>query len=459
MFYQYVNNTVSGPVHWGHAISTDLVHWDEQPVALYPNELGQCFSGSAVMDLKNSSGLQTGSDPPMILFVAQALGDMQQISIAVSNDKGRTFEMYEGNPIIPNNSSVFLDFRDPKVFKWNDKWLMMVAITDKISFYHSKNLLNWSPMSEFGAKPLQGAHGGVFECPDLLPFAVHGQKVWILLVSINPGGPNQGSATQYFVGTFDGKQFRKLGLYNELWLDWGPDNYAGITWADEPKNRKLLIAWMSNWNYGKFVPQEAFRGQMTLPRVLDVQKADGKLRLMSIPAKELESLRNPSQFYETTQPLWIRNAHDFTSDFYFTNSLLEVDILIDTQLTVTDSSASFRVCFYNSLAEEVCFGYDFGSNGLFLDRSLSGYTSFYCGFGMVATASRETKNQIIPMKFYLDVSSIEIFVDGGFTTMTSIFFPTEPVFGIKVAFNSAIAVNQLKILSVTVRGLNSIYDC
>lgn len=198
---------------------------------------------------------------------------------------------------------------------------------------------------------------------------------------------------------------------------------------------------------------------MTLPRVLDVQKVDGKFRLMSSPAVEFESLRNASQFYETTQPLWIRTAHDFTSDLAFKNSLLEVDILFDTQLTLTDSSASLRVCFFNSLAEEVCVGYGFGSNQIFLDRSLSGDTSFYCGFSVVATAERETKNKILPMKIFLDMSSIELFADGGFTTMSGLFYPTEPLFGIKVEFDSAIIVNQLKIQSITVRGLNSIYDC
>ncbi|XP_037030094.1 levanase-like [Bradysia coprophila] len=465
LFYQYnPNATVSGQVYWGHAISTDLVHWTELPIALSPNDIidvepVSLFSGCAVLDAKNSSGLQTGSITPMILFFTQATTKKQQQSIAVSNDRGRTFEMYSKNPVIPNDDEKVPDFRDPKIFNWKDKWIMMVAAGDKIQFLESDNLLNWNSISEFGARPLQGSHGGVWECPDLLPFTVNGQRVYVLLVSINPGGPNQGSATQYFVGSFNGKQFLKSVLYQPLWLDWGPDNYAGVSWFNEPNNRSLLIAWMSNWDYGKFLPTSAWRGQMTLPRVLNVQRLDGRLRLQSQPAAEVDSLRISSQFFETTQPLSIRTGHDFTNDLGFRNSLLEVDVLIDTQLMFSDSLAYLRLCLFNDLAEEVCVGYSFGSNEIHLDRSMSGDTSFYSEFAAVATANRESKNRYLQMKVYLDVSSIEVFVDGGFTTMTGLFFPTEAFTRVKVEFNSAKGINQLTLLSATIRGLKSIYDC
>lgn len=460
MFYQYnPDATVFGHVYWGHAVSTDLVHWDELPVALSPNSLGNMFSGSAVLDAKNSTGLKTGLITPMILIFTQATATQQVQSLAVSNDRGRTFQLYAGNPIIPNNDKSVPDFRDPKVVSWNDKWIMSLAVGNKIEFFQSSNLLSWTLLSEFGAKPLQGAHGGVWECPDLLRFNVNGQPVWVLLVSINPGGPNQGSATQYFVGAFNGKQFSKTVLYDPLWLDWGPDNYAGVTWFNDPKNRNVLIAWMNNWNYGHLLPTSAWRGQMTLPRVLNVARLDGRLRLQSSPAPEIEALRISSQFFETTQPLWIRTGHDFTNDFSFKNNLFEVDALIDTQLLVTDSTANLRLCFFNDLAEEVCIGYRFGSNDILLDRSKSGVTAFYSGFGVVATADRETKNRYLQMKVYLDVSSIEVFVDGGFTTMTGLFFPTQPFSRVKVEFNSAVGINQLMLLSTTIRGLKSIYDC
>lgn len=460
MFYQYnPNGTVFGQVYWGHAISNDLVHWTEFPVALSPNSLGNMFSGSAVLDTKNSTGLQTGSITPMILIFTQATTTKQQQSMAVSNDRGRTFQLYAGNPIIPNNSTKVPDFRDPKVVSFNDKWVMSLAVGDKIEFFQSSNLLNWTLLSEFGENPLQGAHGGVWECPAPFSFTLNGQTVWALLVSINPGGPNQGSATQYFIGNFNGKQFFKTVLYQPLWLDWGPDNYAGQTFFNDPKNRSLLIAWMNNWDYGNLLPTTAWRGQMTLPRVLSVQRLDGRLRVQSLPAAEIDSLRMSSQFFETTQPLWIRTAHDFTNDLNFKNSLLEVDVLIDTQLMFSDSLAILRLCFFNDLNEECCVGYNFGSNKILLDRSKSGDTSFYSGFGAVASADRETKNRYLQMKVYLDVSSVEVFVDGGFTTMTGLFFPTTPFSRVKIEFNSAIGINQLVVLSTTIRGLQSIYDC
>ncbi|KAJ6638716.1 Levanase [Pseudolycoriella hygida] len=460
MFYQYYpDGTVWGPMHWGHAITSDLVHWEELPIALYPNALGDIFSGSAVVDFKNTSGLQTGGDPPLILIFTQASGNTQLQSIAVSNDRGRSFGFYAGNPVLQNTDKTINDFRDPKVFYMNDKWIMSLAVKNKIQMFSSNNLKNWTKLGEFGAVPLQGAHGGVWECPDLLSFTLDGLKLWVLLVSINPGGPNNGSATQYFIGTFDGRQFRKTGIYQNLWMDWGPDNYAGVTFSNEPKNRKLLIAWMNNWDYGQVLPTVAWRGQMTLPRVLDLQRIDGKPRLLSTPAVEVESLRNLAQFYETTRPLWIRSRHDFTNDLQFNNSLLEVDGVFDTQLTINDPSATFSICFYNGLAEEVCVGYNFGTNNLFFDRSNSGDTSFYGNFGQISYANRETRNKILQLKLYLDTSAIEIFADGGYTTMTGLFFPTQLLTGVRVKFSSGIAVNQLKILSMTIRGLKSIYNC
>lgn len=459
LFFQYnPNAAVPETIHWGHAVSSDLVHWNEFPTALFPDELGMIFSGSAVVDSKNSSGLQSGVNPLMVLIFTHA-GTYQQQSIAYSNDLGRTFQLYSGNPVIPNERKSVPDFRDPKIFQWNGKWIMSLAVADKIEFFASNNLLKWNLLSEFGGKPKLGNHGGVWECPDLLSFKVNSLNMWVLLVSINPGGPNKGSATQYFLGSFNGKNFAKFGIYKDLWLDYGPDNYAGITWYNDPADRKVLIAWMNNWDYGHLIPTTAWRGQMTLPRVLSVETVSGKFRLKSTPATELTALRNPSQFYETVRPLWIKTAHDFTKKLKFENSLLEVDVVIDASLPIPDSHATYRLCFSNKLSEEVCIGYMFGSNKYFLDRSKSGDTSFYSGFGTVATAQRETISKIHQIKVYLDVSSIEMFADGGFTTMTGLFFPTVPLNRIKIEFASAVPLNHLKVLSVTVRGLNSIYDC
>ncbi|KAJ6636559.1 Levanase [Pseudolycoriella hygida] len=459
MFYQfYPNGTTHGPMYWGHAISTDLIHWEELPIALSPDGLGEIYSGSAVLDVGNTSGLQTGSNPPIIAIFTQA-SDTQVQSIAVSNDKGRTFEKYASNPVLP--SPGVKDFRDPKVFEMNGKWIMSLAVNDSIHFYSSNNLKSWTALSKFGSNPLEGAHGGVWECPDLLDFDFNGHKVWVLLVSINPGGPNLGSVTQYFLGDFDGETFRKFGIGHDLWMDWGPDNYAGVSFSNDPKNRKLLIAWLNNWLYGEVIPTEEWRGQMTIPRVLELTRVDNKVRLASAPAEEMELLRISSQFYEKLDALTINSGSVYTlsDDFTFSNPLLEVDVVLNITLGTADKTATFQFCFFNSLNEELCVGYSYDQNYIYLDRAKAGAVNFHPDFGKRAMATRDTKSKIIEMKLYLDTSIIELFADKGVTVMTAMFFPTEPFTQLKVAFSSANSSNQLTVSSFTVRGLKSIYDC
>lgn len=338
---------------------------------------------------------------------------------------------------------------------------MSLAVADRVVFYSSNDLINWSRLSEFGGKPVEGAHGGVWECPDLLPFDYNGYKMWVLLVSINPGGPNLGSVTQYFVGDFDGKVFRKFGIDHNLWMDWGPDNYAGVTFSNDPKNRKLLVAWMNNWLYAEKVPTAAWRGQMTLPRVLQLKRINGKIRLASSPAKELQTLRIPLHFYEKTAPFVVKSdeTYDLTKDLSFENNLLEIDATIDTTLNTLDRAAHFDICFSNSQSEELCVGYNYAQNSIYIDRSNSGTVAFNENFKDRALAYRETRSKIIELKIFLDVSAIELFTDGGVTTMTALFFPTELLTKIKISFKSAYSKNELSISSIVVQGLKSIYDC
>jgi fructan beta-fructosidase len=256
LFYQhYPDSTVWGPMHWGHAVSQDLIHWQHLPVALYPDKLGYIFSGSAVVDWNNTSGLGTAEAPPMVAIYTyhdpggerQGRIDFQTQGIAYSVDKGRTWTKYEKNPVLPNPG--IRDFRDPKV-SWNEvskQWVMTLAVKDHIEFYGSPDLKKWSKLSEFGNTI--GAHGGVWECPDLFSLKDgEGNSKWVLFVSINPGGPQGGSATQYFIGNFDGKNFMPQDTLAR-WIDYGADNYAGVTWSDIPASdgRRLFIGWMSNW--------------------------------------------------------------------------------------------------------------------------------------------------------------------------------------------------------------------
>ena len=283
---------------------TDLVHWTHLPIALYPDSLGYIFSGSAVVDTDNTTGFGTGDIPPMIAIFTYHNSELeksgsdtfQSQGIAYSIDKGRTWTKYSGNPVLPNPGK--RDFRDPKVF-WHaetGKWIMILAVHDRVNLYSSADLKSWSFESEFGVDA--GAHGGVWECPDLFPLKVEGSAdtKWVMLVSINPGGPNGGSATQYFTGKFDGNKFIPDNNTSK-WIDWGTDNYAGVTWSGIPETdgRRLFLGWMSNWNYATVVPTTVWRSAMTIPRELTLSYENGNYILVSIPVSELKILRNNSK--------------------------------------------------------------------------------------------------------------------------------------------------------------------
>lgn len=289
LFFQYhPGSTIWGPMHWGHAISKDLIHWDEQPIALYPDSLGTIFSGSAVLDFNNTSGFgKDGKIPLIAIFThhdtigAKArTNNYQSQSIAYSLDEGKTWTKYANNPVVKNPG--IRDFRDPKVMWYEDgkKWVMTLATKDRVTFYSSKNLKEWTKESEFGETV--GAHGGVWECPDLFPLKYKGDNVWVLMVSINPGGPNKGSATQYFTGKFDGKNFTPFQT-DTRWIDYGTDNYAGVTWSNT-RDRKIFLGWMSNWQYARVVPTEKWRSAMTVPRDLNLEKIGDKYFVSKISA-------------------------------------------------------------------------------------------------------------------------------------------------------------------------------
>ena len=275
-----------------------MIDWEEQPIALKPDEKGYIFSGSAVVDKNNSSRFGDGITPPVIAIFtyhdpkAEKEGriDFQSQAIAFSLDEGKTWTKYKGNPVIANPD--LKDFRDPKVI-WdeaNKQWLMALATVDKTLFYSSPNLKEWALLSNFG-KGI-GAHDGVWECPDLFPMKVENsdEVKWVLIQSLNPGGYNGGSGTQYFVGDFDGKKFKldpsmeNLPEKHDHWIDYGKDNYAGVTWSNIPDSdgRILFMGWMSNWLYGKEVPTETWRSAMTVARELKLRKVGDTYRIYSL---------------------------------------------------------------------------------------------------------------------------------------------------------------------------------
>ncbi len=417
LFYQhYPDSTVWGPMHWGHAISRDLIRWEHQPIALYPDSLGYIFSGSAVVDANNSSGLQTGTEIPLIALFTYDKAGFETQGMAFSNDKGRTWSKYKNNPVLKNPGEQ--DYRDPKVF-WHaesDRWILSLAVKNRIEFYNSKNLIDWQKTGEFGRE--YGNHGGVWECPDLFPLVLEGstESKWILLVSINPGGPNGGSATQYFIGSFDGKTFTtEDDPKSERWIDYGPDNYAGVTWGNAPDGRTIFLGWMGNWNYAQRVPTQSWRSAMTLPRELTLRKTAAGLRVASIPSPEIQQLRGPKQGFD------LNKAVSFADG-------AELEITIDlANSTTTD----LGVEFFNTKNEVLRIGYDRAKNQFYIDRTRAGKQYFAEQFATVSTASRSSDSPKLKLHIFLDVASVELFADEGTTCMTSTFFPNEDFNGFR----------------------------
>lgn len=448
LFYQYYpDSTIWGPMHWGHAVSKDMVSWENLPIALYPDSLGYIFSGSAVVDANNTSGFKTGDESPLIAIftyhdpAGERTGSQtfQTQGIAYSNDRGRSWIKYEGNPVVENPG--IRDFRDPKVF-WHEssqKWVMIFAARDRVRLYNSSNLKDWTFNSEFGAE--WGAHLGVWECPDLFELTVDGteEKRWVMLVSINPGGPNGGSATQYFVGDFDGKTFTldrgfaaelaQMGRKESHWLDYGRDNYAGVTWSDVPEEdgRRLFMGWMSNWDYANEVPTEAWRSAMTTARSLSLAQVDGRYFVRSRPVKELEKLRGKKVIIS---PAPIKRELDLTQELNFSPATSE--LILEVNLPV-GQYPDFGVELYNDQGETYRLGYSSGNDLYFSDRTRSGKKSFAVKYASaIHRAPRLRNSQTVRLHIFFDRASAELFADDGLTAMTDIFFPSEDFKGIRL---------------------------
>ena len=423
LFYQYYpDSTVWGPMHWGHAVSEDMVNWEHLPVALYPDDYGYIFSGSAVVDKNNTSGLGKDGKAPMVAIFTyhdpvgaeKGAVDYQTQGLAYSNNNGRTWEKYP-EPVLKNPG--IADFRDPKV-SWIDKyskWVMALAVQDHIEFYASHNLLDWEKTGEFGRNA--GAHGGVWECPDLFPLEIEGSNdtKWVLLVSINPGGPHGGSATQYFIGDFDGHTF-KSSQEKTKWLDHGSDNYAGVTWNGIPDSdgRRLFIGWMSNWLYAQQVPTKRWRSAMTIPRQLHLRLLNNDYILASTPVKELKTLRR-----EKLTPL-VSEVSGYTlipiADISVMQS--EMQFIFNFEKEAGD----FGLQLSNKNGEKLKIAYSVDKSELYIDRSEAGTAGFSDDFAAVhRTAYKATEN--LKLHVFVDKASVEVFADNGNAVLTDIFFP------------------------------------
>ena len=413
LFYQYNPYGARwGNMHWGHAISKDLVNWEYQPTAIAPDKLGAIFSGSAVIDHDNTAGFGKGA----MIAIFTSAGDRQTQSIAYSLDGGKTFTKYEGNPVLSDAN--IIDFRDPKVF-WHapsKQWVMSLATTQTITFYGSKNLKEWTRLSEFGEG--LGGHGGVWECPDLFPLTYEGKTKWVLFVSINPGGTNGGSATQYFIGNFDGKTFTPDAMNYPLWLDYGRDNYAGVTWSNVPAadGRRLFIGWMSNWDYANEIPTVNFRSAMTVARTLRLAHNGEHLVVASEPVKEVESLRR--------EPLSL--ADKTTSDTVtFENFLPNNQGAYELIFTVTPNDTdSFSFALENAKGETIKYLFDCANKTLSVDRSKSS-VAFNANFAETLIKAPLTAKKSYTVRLLVDKASTELFVNNGEVVQTNTVFPTE----------------------------------
>lgn len=429
LFYQhYPDSTVWGPMHWGHAVSSDLIHWTHLPIALYPDSLGYIFSGSAVVDTKNTSGFGSIENPALIaiftyhnnILAETGRNAFQNQGIAYSTDGGRTWTKYPRNPVLLNPGK--RDFRDPKVF-WNrdvGKWNMILAVHDRVHIYSSPDLKNWFFESEFGSNA--GAHGGVWECPDLFPLRVVESKLtkWVMLISINPGGPNGGSATQYFTGDFDGQVFVPDET-TEKWLDWGPDNYAGVTWSGVPEtpDKRIFIGWMNNWKYASVIPTSVWRSSMTIPRELKLVNEKGKYFLISEPVSELNRIRKDHKSLSVNSNSDKKTLNILAEELNLSQCEMKLKFELDE---VTPDTIG--IILENKVKEKILIGYSLRNRKVFIDRSRSGDLSFSGNFTGISEAPYTTGKNIT-MQLLVDASSVELFIDDGRIVMTSLCFPSE----------------------------------
>jgi fructan beta-fructosidase len=444
-----------GHMSWGHAVSGDLVHWKQLPVAIPEANGVMIFSGSAVVDRHNSSGLcgnsGLGDASCLVAIYTGYNGKTQNQNLAYSNDRGRTWTKYSRNPVIDLHLA---DFRDPKVFWYrpNHTWVMVVALPTqhRVRLFSSKDLKHWTALSDFGPA---GATGGAWECPDLFNLPVEnepGQSRWVLNVNLNPGGVAGGSGNQYFVGGFDGKRFVDDNSKSKvLWADYGKDFYASTSFSDIPTSdgRRIWMGWLGNWEYAAHVPTSPWRGIQSIPRVLKLRRLPQGIRLVQEPVEELRDLRGRHFAIEDQS---IDAANRMLRSNRVQGDTLEIKAIFEPE-----HAQSFGVEVRKSPTEETTIGIDRGKSELFADRTRSGNTIFDPRFSGVQTSPLNLEEgKAIELHIFVDRCSVEVFVNGGVRVISNLIFPSAAGRGITLFSKGGSA----KIVRLDVWKMESIWD-
>ncbi|HEY0827646.1 MAG TPA: GH32 C-terminal domain-containing protein [Bacilli bacterium] len=445
VFYQHnPTGTTWGPMYWGHAVSTDLVNWQRLPIAIEPDTNGYIWSGSVVVDTNNTSGFQTGTEKALVAIFTHEKAGVQVQSLAYSNDKGRTWTKYSGNPVITMPAGLTV-FRDPKVF-WHSgssKWVMVISAGDRVRIYTSTNLKTWTYASEFGST--HGSHAGTWECPDLFQLSVDGSstnKKWVLAVSISNGAPAGGSGMQYFVGQFSGTAFTNDNTASTvLWADHGADFYAGVSFNDIPSSdgRRLWLAWMNNWDYGQSIPTSVWRSSLTIPREVKLTDISGTgVRMTQTPISELSTLRGTSSSWTNQN---ISPGSNLLSSI--TGTSLEIVAEFTTN-TATATEFGFKVRKggnnYTTIA------YDKTNSKLFVNRTSSGESGFYSTFAARHEVLMAPVSNKVKLRIFVDRSSVEVLGNDGKASMTEQIFPDLSSVGLELySIGGDVTLNSLTV--------------
>jgi len=430
LFYQHnPHRAVWSNIHWGHAVSADLVRWTHLPTALQPHPvLGMVFTGSAIVDRHNTSGFCQQKEGCLVALFTHAMGQdgAQKQSLAYSNDRGRTWTLHAKNPVISNPG--IKDFRDPRVL-WHapsTQWVMVLAAGDRAKFYGSSDLQQWTWISDFG--PLAGFPTGAWECPDLFSLSLEGAgEKWVLKVDVSPG-IGQAGHSRTFVGRFDGRQFTNEGPKTGLPLDSGADFYAAQTFSGAPDGRQVWIAWQNNWLYALNTPTSTWRGAMSLPRELSLRQEGSGTVLLQRPVKELANLRTGCSF-RLDQPRPINGASDLLGEVR--GDSLEV-VLELAPGPATEAGLSVL----QGPGGETRIGYDSAKGVVYLDRRQSGDVGFHKGFAARHQAALPLSEGRVRLHIFVDRSSVEVFGGNGRVVLTDTIYPAPGSTGLSLHSNS-----------------------